>query len=89
MTKEELKKIEANGYARGYAAGRRRQKADDQRRNEHQERQAFLDRAFLAALPACIVAQDWKFGEKPIRSQEDRVRLAWTFAAESLKQRKR
>jgi hypothetical protein len=75
-------------YARGYNAGRKRVDLDISREAVMAERQAFLERAFLAALPACIVAQDWKRGDKPITNMTQRTALAWDFAEEALKNRR-
>jgi hypothetical protein len=75
-------------YARGYAAGRKRVQRDRLAERMQAERQAFLDRAFLAALPACIDAQGWTRGEKPITTLDERVRLAWDAAESALKQRR-
>lgn len=82
---DDIKAAEKRGYSKGYAAGRRRKARDlsDQRRRT--EREAFRRRAFLAALPACIAAQGWKRGDKPIASVDDRAQLAWDFAAAAVK----
>lgn len=87
MTDDEIKQAEARAYQRGYAAGHRKKKTDRERQHEARERQAFRDRAFLAALPAAIQAQGWSRGGKPITNVEARVRLAWELADEALKQR--
>lgn len=85
---DEMKKAEQRGYARGYAAGRKRVRADNLAERYHREQQAFLDKALLAALPACIEAQGWKSGGEPITSLPQRVALAVKFANEALKQRR-
>ena len=54
---------EKRAYQRGYAAGLRRKKRLISAEVARRERQAFLDKAFLAALPACIEAQGWKTGD--------------------------
>lgn len=74
-------------YSRGYAAGRRRVKSDRIDEQRYRERQAFLDKAFLAALPALINGQTWKAGDKEYSSVAGRVEMAWKFAREALKQR--
>lgn len=79
---------EQRGYSRGYAAGRKRRKNEQAAERWRAERQAFLERAFLAVLPACMDAQDWTRGGKPIISLDDRTRLAWDFAEAALKQRR-
>lgn len=78
---------EKAAYQRGYAAGKRRKARTISAEARLREERAFLDRAFLAALPAAIEAQGWKRGEKPITTLKDRVSLAVDFAREALKQR--
>lgn len=78
---------EQRGYSRGYAAGRKRVEhelsADDIRR----QRQAFLDKAFLAALPVAING-NWTRGEAKITTTKDCVSLAWEIAEDALKARR-
>lgn len=88
MTDEELKAVEQRGYARGYAAGRRKLESDADKQARYAQRQDFLDSAFIASLPACIAAQGWKRGEESILSLQDRVALAWDVAEAALKQRR-
>lgn len=89
---DETKAAEARGYARGYAASNRKHARQQDHECIRREEQAFLDRAFLAALPACIEAQGWSRtvdGEKqPIANLAARTELAWDFAREALKQRR-
>lgn len=80
---DDAKRIEARVYARGYVAGRRKRKHDNLMQQRARERQAFLDKAFLAALPYCLDAQGWMRG----KSIEDRVRFAWRVASAALKER--
>lgn len=88
ITDEDLKKAEHNGYARGYAAGRRKRKADDVAERYRREQQAFLDKAYLAVLPTCMDVQGWKVGDKPVTDAKERVHLAVLFANEALRQRR-
>lgn len=74
-------------YSRGYAAGRRRLKADLAEERRARERQAFLDKAFLAALPALINGTAWKTGEVLHDGVAGRVLMARKFAIEALLQR--
>lgn len=76
---------EKRAYQRGYAAGKRRKVREIRAEARMREDRAFLDRAFLAALPAAITAQGWKRGEQPITALKDRVLLAVDFAREALK----
>lgn len=90
MSEEDaLKKAEKLGYAKGYAAGKRKRVKDASSARHEAQRQAFRQRAFLAALPSCILAQGWQTGDtkKPINSLPARVNLAWDFADEALKRR--
>ena len=80
MNNDEIKQAEKRGYSKGYAAGNRRKQRDRNQENRRRERQAFLDRAFLAILPAALNAQGWTFGNKPISSTADRVKLAKLWA---------
>ena len=84
---DEIKTAEHRGYARGYVAGRKKAKQERSADNLHKERQAFLDKAFLACLPFAAAQSGWKHGEKPITGIRDRVSLAADFAKEALKQR--
>lgn len=88
MDEDEIKKAEKRGYARGYVAGKQRKQRDQTAEQIHREKRAFLDRAFMAALPACIAAQGWKAGDKPISNVPERVDLAWDFAMSALKRRR-
>lgn len=71
-------------YARGYAAGRLRKIKDVDRDAERKKRDAFWQRAFIAALPSVILAKGWTRGDKPIVGPADRVRLAAEIANEAL-----
>lgn len=85
----DIKKAEHRAYARGYQAGRKKAKIERSAEHAQKERQAFLDKAFLSALPVCISGQGWinSKGQK-ITNLIDRTTLAWNFAQEALKQRR-
>lgn len=85
VSEDEIKKAEQRGYGKGYAAGKRRKDQDVSRDAFRRKRDAFWQRAFLAALPAAFAAQGWARGEKPITKLEDRVRLAAETADEAMK----
>jgi hypothetical protein len=87
MTEDEIKEIEMRGYSKGYQAGIRRMKREQGKELRRKEQQAFLDRAFISALTACIDVQGWRHGDKPITNIPMRVELAADFAKEALKQR--
>ena len=78
---------EKRGYAKGYQARARRIKRENEAESRRKEQQAFLDRAFLAILPAAMNAVGWTMGDKPIRTTEERVDLAARWAERALKRR--
>lgn len=82
---DEAKTAEARAYSRGYQAGRKRRKTEVAEERRLAQRQAFWQRAFLAALPACVTAQGWAVGDKPITNISQRTRLAKDFADEATK----
>jgi hypothetical protein len=84
---DDIKKAEARGYSRGYVAGRRKRKQSIRYEQQRKERQAFLDKAFLALLPAAMAAQGWTIAGRPVRTGSDRVGLAKIWAEEALLQR--
>lgn len=75
-------------YQRGYRAGKAKARRDRSAEHAHRERQAFWDKAFLAAIPACIRADGWKVGDKPITSLVDRIDLARDAADHAAKKRR-
>lgn len=76
---------EQRAYSRGYAAGLRRKKREGQADAMERKKNAFWQRAFLSALPFAMAATNWKRGEQPIQTIEDRVRLASEVADEAVK----
>lgn len=84
---EAARLIEHRAYAKSYAAGRRRRRHDNRMQQRERERQAFLDKAFFAALPFCLVAEGWKFGKDPITSIDERVKFSWRIARIALGER--
>lgn len=85
MTDDAFKAAEKRGYAKGYNAGQRRKAKAISAERGYKEKQAFRRRAFLAALAACVNAQGWTQGDKPINSIAGRTALAWDFADEAVK----
>lgn len=77
------------GYAKGYRAGCKRGEIEGRRQVVFKEQQEFIDRAFLAALPAAMQATGWIRGDKEIRNIDERVALASDFARAALKLRPR
>lgn len=79
---------EHRAYARGYAAGRKKVKQSRTAENLRRERQAFHDKAFLAALPFAFEQTTWTRGEAPIKTLNERVKLAQEIADVALKARR-
>jgi len=88
MSDDAFAKAEKRGYQRGYAAGKRLRVKALQETRSQREKQAFLERAFMAALPAFIVAQNWTRGEEKIISLEQCVDMAWRAAESAARQRR-
>ena len=88
MAKNEIETAEKRGYMAGYNAGRRRGQIEKEERLERQERQEFLDRAFLAALPSAMLADNWvdHKGKRPTSASE-LVDMAATIARHALERR--
>ncbi len=89
MSTDAFRAAEKRGYSKGYAAGQRRKQRniDDDRRSR--ERAAFWNRAFLAALPACLTVDSWKNGKgEPITTLDQRVQLASNCADRALERRR-
>jgi hypothetical protein len=84
MTEE----AEKRGYARGYAAGRKRN-AEEQAKWEAihaaigSERMQRRDRFFCAALTG-LIQRSWNLNGKPAKTMEDHVELARQFAITSM-----
>lgn len=78
---------EKRGYSKGYAAGKRRKQREISYEQVQREKQAFLDRVFLVAIPVALETQGWTSVGKPIATTEERIRLARNWAVEALKQR--
>ncbi|WP_312165897.1 hypothetical protein [Massilia timonae] len=85
---DDIETIEKRAYARGYAAGRKKAKAIRDEAHRRRERQAFLDRAFLAALPFAMEQSTWEHDGKKIDTVRDRVDLAWRVAMTSVAARR-
>lgn len=86
MSEDELKQAELRGYGKGYAAGRQRKKRDISQESLQKKKDAFWQRAFLAALPVAFTINGWKRGSVPIVNLPDRMKLAADVADEALSQ---
>lgn len=82
MTDEELAKLKAQQYAKGYQAGRKKLEADEKQSERMRRQNAFYNQALLAVIPACIEVEGWTRAGKPIIGVDGKVRLAHDFAAE-------
>lgn len=80
---DDIKKAEARGYAKGYQSGQRRAKRERSMEASRAKDNALWQRLFVAAIPAAVKAEGWKFGDKPILNVEDRVKLALFIADEA------
>jgi hypothetical protein len=79
-------KEEKAAYQRGYNAGKKRLHREVDMRRREAARNAFWQRAYLAALPACITVQGWKFDDGGgVHTTADRSRLAIGFADVALR----
>lgn len=92
LTSEELgellKKERKLGYLNGYNAGKARKQLDNVAEVALKRKQAFIDRAFLSALPFAMTQTTWKTGEDPIATVDQRVSFAWLVAESSWRNRK-
>jgi len=70
-------------YQRGYAAGRKKQLSDADRKLVIAETDRLWNETFIAALSVCIDVRGWTCGDKPINSIPERVKLARDFANEA------
>lgn len=66
----EIKAAEQRGYAKGYAAGKRRKEDEE---GGHAE---FWQQAFLTVLPRLLNGHTWEMDGRKVVSMEDRVELA-------------
>jgi len=81
----ELKQAEARGYSKGYTAGKRRMGKQISAAQLQVKRDAFWNRAFLAAIPFAMTQNTWKFGKNPINTLEERMSFASRVADAAMK----
>lgn len=84
---EKIAKAKNLNYQKGYQAGKARKHRDIAAQQKYDRDTAFLDRAYLALLPAAMAAQGWTIGEEKITSSQQRIKLAVMWAREALRQR--
>lgn len=76
-----IKAAERRGYARGYSAGRRRQKVDRDNVARIRQEQARFDRFLAAAMTGLLAGPaPWRTGEKPDECPTDYARTAAQLA---------
>lgn len=85
---DDLEQAERRGYGRGYAAGKKRMRTERRAEQIERDERAFLDKAFLAALPFAMQQSTWVIGDKPIKTTVERIDLAWKVADAALKARR-
>lgn len=84
---ERQQNFEKRGYRKGYSAGRKRKARVDSDEQRYKRNAAFLDRAYLALLPAAMQVQGWKINDTLVTKTSQRIELAKRWACEALKQR--
>ena len=89
MSDDPIKAADKLGYARGYAAGRRRVRSDRSAENQRKHDEARRDRFFCAALNGLLPTAGWQMGGKDMSSLNDYVELAARFADQSLRNLRR
>ena len=80
MSAHEIEQAVAQGYSKGYAAGRRRnlREISDERKVINED--ALWQRAMLAAVPFAMQQNSWADNGKPISTLHERVKLACDVA---------
>lgn len=89
MAEDAFAAAEKRGYAKGYAAGKRRVgrevALERQERIQAARENAFWQKAFFAAFTTCVDMRGWTSGDKPISTPAERADLAKLFANEALR----
>lgn len=91
MADDAYQAAEKRGYARGYAAGKKRRNAQIAAEERQRRREAFEQRAFLAVLPfAMSPSHNWGVTDaegkhRPYQTVEERVDFAWRIARQATK----
>ena len=84
MTADAFKQAETRGYAKGYAAGKRRKAHDVDQERKRARETALWQRAMLAAIPFAMEQSTWTRGEKRIHGLAERLGLAADVADEAV-----
>ncbi len=80
MSAHEIKQAVAQGYAKGYAAGRQRKLREISDDRKMIKEDALWQRAMLAAVPFAMQQNSWTDNGKPISTLNERVELACDVA---------
>ena len=67
---------EKRGYAKGYRAGRHKRAREVSHEKRRRQENAFWQRAFVAAIPSFMVADNWTVDGKPVATLSARIDLA-------------
>ena len=84
---DNIRMAEQRGYSRGYHAGCARREREVSQERLQRERQALLDRIYIALLPAAMQIQGWARGSVQINSMDDRIELAREWAEKAMDRR--
>lgn len=79
--------MSTSDYSKGYAAGRRKRRADFVVDRQQKELQAFADKVFVACVAESMSTSNWKVGDSPINGIDARVKLAADFTRSAIRQR--
>jgi hypothetical protein len=85
MNDEQQKRAEQRGYAKGYAAGRRRRAKAVNYEHQQQQNAARFDRFMCAAMTGLIACGGWQTGGKPNKSATDFAGTAAEIATAMMK----
>lgn len=85
MNDEQEKRAEQRGYAKGYAAGKRRRAKTVNYQHQQQRDAARFDRFMCAAVTGLIAFGGWQKGGKPDKSPADFAATAAEIAAALMK----
>lgn len=85
MNDEQEKRAEQRGYAKGYAAGKRRRINAISSEHLQQRNAARFDRFMCAVVTGLLACNGWKRGDKPDRTPSEFAATAADIAAALMK----